>query len=86
METRTLVSQSFTFVDSAGNQAHYTVFDKDFRDQFHWSTEHGAHGFAMSFNQAQYDARTVLKTSMTANRRSAETTQAPNQSSRWRGR
>jgi hypothetical protein len=80
------MSQSFTFIDSARNQAQYTVSDKDLQGQFHWSTEHGAHGFAMSFSQAQYDARMVLKASMTANRRSAEATQTPGWSSRFRGR
>jgi hypothetical protein len=86
VERRKLMSQSFTFVDSAGNRAQYTVFDKDNRDQFHWFTEHGAHGFAKSYNQAQYDARVVLKTSMAANRRSAEATQTPTWSSNWPGR
>jgi hypothetical protein len=80
------MSQSFTFIDSAGNRAQYTVFDKDFRDQFHWSTEHGDHGFAKSYDQAQYDARTVLKTSMAVNRRSAETGPAPTGSWRWPAR
>src|SRR5689334_22879956 len=79
-----LMSQSFTFVDSGGNQAQYTVFDKDSRDQFHWSTEHGARGFSKSFNQAQYDARVELKTSMAARRRSAEA--ATTWSSHWPGR
>ena len=80
------MSQSFTLVDSARNQAQYTVFDVDFRGHFHWSTEHGAHGFALSFNQAQYDARMELKASMAANRRSAEATQEPSSPSPWRRR
>lgn len=66
------MSQSFTFIDVAGNQAQYTVSDKDRDERFHWSTDHGDQGFAMSFEQAQYRARTVLKDSMAVNRRSDE--------------
>jgi hypothetical protein len=68
------MSQSFTFIDVAGNQAQYTIFDKDRDEKFHWSTDQGDHGFAGSFEEAQYRARTVLKDSMTANRRSEEKT------------
>jgi hypothetical protein len=64
------MSQSFTFIDVAGNSAQYTIFDKDFRNEFHWSTDHGDRGFATSFAEAQYRARTVLKDSMAVNRRS----------------
>jgi len=57
-------------IDVAGNQARYTVFDKDFRNEFRWSTDHGDQGFAASFAEAQFQARTVLKASMAAQRRS----------------
>lgn len=66
------MSQSFTFIDVGGNHAQYTVRDKNRDNQFEWSTDHGDCGFAPSFEQAQYRARTVLKASMTANRRSDE--------------
>jgi len=62
------MSQSFTFVDVAGNQAEYTVFEKDHHNDFRWSTDHGDHGVAPSFEEAQWRARTVLKDSMAANR------------------
>jgi len=65
------VSQSFTFIDVAGNQAQYTVYEMDRRNEFHWSTEHGDHGIAPSYSEAQDRARTVLKASM-AVRRSAQ--------------
>jgi hypothetical protein len=65
------VSQSFTFIDVAGNRAQYTVFEKDLRNEFRWSTEHGDRGLAASFADAQYQARTYLKDSMAVNRRSA---------------
>jgi hypothetical protein len=42
------MSQSFTFIDVAGNRADYTVSDKDHRDDFRWSTDHGDHGVAPS--------------------------------------
>ena len=64
------VSQSFTFIDAAGNQAQYTVYEKDHRDEFYWSTDHGDHGLAPSYGQAQDRARAVLKASMAARRRS----------------
>jgi hypothetical protein len=66
------MTHSFTFIDVAGNQAQYMVVKKDRDDQFHWSTDHGDQGFAASLEQAQYWARTGLKDSMAANRRSAE--------------
>lgn len=78
------MSQSFTLIDVAGNQAQYTVHDKDRQNEFPWSTDHGDQGLAPSFAQAQYQARMVLKDSMTANRRSAEATQTGKYSSRWR--
>lgn len=65
------MSQSFTFIDVAGNQAQYTVYEKDRHDEFYWSTEHGDHGLAPTYSQAQDRARTVLKQSM-AVRRSAQ--------------
>jgi hypothetical protein len=64
------MSQSFTYIDPAGNQAQYTVHDPDYRNQFYWSTDHGDHGSAPSFAQAQDQARAVLKASMSARRRS----------------
>jgi hypothetical protein len=63
------VSQSYTFVDPAGNQAQYTVHDVDHRNEYYWSTDHGDHGSAASYAQAQERARTVLKASMTIRRR-----------------
>jgi len=78
------MSQSFTFVDVAGNQAQYTVFDKDHHSDFRWSTDHGDHGVAPSFEEAQYGARTVLKGSMAANRRSDEARRMSKYSLRWR--
>lgn len=64
------MSQSFTFIDPGGNQAQYTVYEKNHHDEFYWSTEHGDHGLAPSYAQAQERARTVLKESMAARRRS----------------
>lgn len=78
------MTQSFTFIDVAGNQAQYTVSDKDRHDDFHWSTDHGDRGVAPSFEQAQYQARTVLKDSMAANRRSDETNRMSRYSLHWR--
>jgi hypothetical protein len=66
------VSQSFTFIDVAGNRAQYTISEKDHHDTFHWSTDYGDHGVAAGFAEAQYRARTVLKVSMEASRRSDE--------------
>jgi hypothetical protein len=66
------VSQSFTFIDVAGNRAQYTISEKDHHDNFHWSTDYGDHGVATEFAEAQYRARTVLKGSMEASRRSDE--------------
>jgi len=78
------MSQSFTFIDVAGNRAQYTVFDQDTRNQFHWSTDHGDSGFAMSFEHAQYQARTLLKNSMAAHRRSDEAARTAQFSARRR--
>ena len=78
------MSQSYTVIDVAGNQAQYTVHDKDRENLCHWSTEHGDHGVALSCEQAQYRARIALRDSMTARRRSDETTQQRANSSRWR--
>lgn len=78
------LSQSFTFIDIAGNQAQYTVSEKDHRNEFHWSTDHGDHGVASGFDEAQLRARTVLKDSMAANRRSDEATRMSRYSLRWR--
>jgi hypothetical protein len=78
------VSQSFTFIYISWNQAQYTVWEKDLRDEFHWSTDHGDHGVASAFEDAQLRARTVLKDSMAANRRSDEATRMSKYSTRWR--
>jgi hypothetical protein len=67
-EVRSAVSQEFTFIDVAGNRAQYTVSEKDHHNDFRWSTDHGDHGVAASFAEAQYQARTVLNASMSANR------------------
>ena len=64
------MSQLFTFIDVAGNQAQYTIYEKDRHDEFYWSTDHGDHGLARSYVQAQEQARTILKASMAARRRS----------------
>jgi hypothetical protein len=68
------MSQSFTFIDVAGNQAQYTVYERDRHDEFRWSTDHGDQGAAPTFEQAQYRARTVLKGTMETARRHAEAT------------
>ena len=78
------MSQSFTFIDVAGNQAQYNISEKDYHSEFRWSTDHGDHGTALSFEDAQSRARTVLKSSMAANRRSDEATRLASYSSRWR--
>ena len=80
------MSQSFTFIDVAGNLAQYTVSDQDYLSDFHWSTDHGDHGVARSFAEAQLRARTVLKDSMAANRRSDEASRISQYSVRWRSR
>jgi len=64
-----MTSQSVTFIDPAGNQAQYTVYDADRHSQYLWSTDHGDHGTAPSYAQAQERARTALKTSMAARNR-----------------
>jgi len=66
------LSQSFTFIDAGGNQAQYTIYDADQRNEFYWSTDHGDHGLAPSYAQAQDRARNTLKASMTLRRRANE--------------
>jgi hypothetical protein len=66
------VSQSFTYIDPAGNQAQYTVYDKDRFEDYYWSTDHGDQGSARSYVLAQDRARTALKASMAARRRSGD--------------
>jgi hypothetical protein len=66
------MNQSITFVDAAGDRADYTVYDADYRNEYYWSTEHGDHGLAPTYAQAQDRARTVLKASMAVRRRSDE--------------
>jgi len=80
------MSQLFTFIDAAGSRAEYTVSDKDHHNDFCWSTDHGDHGAAPSFEEAQFRARTALKDSMAANRRSDEGTEMGRYSSPWRSR
>jgi hypothetical protein len=80
------MSQSFTFIDVAGNQAQYTVSGNEYHNNFRWSTDHGDHGVAPSFEEAQYRARTVLKDSMAVDRRSDEATRTAAYSSPWRSR
>jgi hypothetical protein len=63
------MGHSFTYIDPAGNQAQYVVYDADRRNEFHWSTDHGDQGFDGSYAQAQDRARTALKASMSARRR-----------------
>jgi len=78
------MSQSFTLIDVAGNQAQYTIHDRDRNSEFYWSTSQGDHGVAVSFEKAQYNARAVLKESMTASRRREETAGAAKYASPWR--
>jgi len=84
--TITKMSQSFTFIDVAGNRAEYSVFKKEHHDDFHWSTDHGDHGGAPSFGEAQCRARTALKDSMAANRRSDKAAELGKYSVPWRSR
>ena len=63
------MSQSFTYIDAGGNQAQYTVYERDRHDEFYWSTDHGDHGSAPSSAEAQNRARTALKASMAVRRR-----------------
>jgi hypothetical protein len=65
-----MIYQTYTLIDPAGNQAQYTVYDADRHNEFHWSTDQGDSGFDNSFAQAQDRARTALKSSMAARRRS----------------
>ena len=34
-----IMSQSYTLIDPAGNQAQYTVYDADRRNEYYWSTD-----------------------------------------------
>lgn len=58
------MGQSYTYIDSWGLQAQYVVYEADRRNEYYWSTDHGDHGTAPSYTQAQERARTALKTSM----------------------
>jgi hypothetical protein len=80
------MTHSFTYIDIGGNQAQYSVSDEDHRRDFHWSTDHGDRGVSPTFAQAQTQARTVLKDSMAAHRRSEEALRADQYSSNWRPR
>ena len=66
------MSQSYTFIDAAGNQAQYTIYERDQHNEFYWSTDYGDHGSAASFAEAQDRARTVLKEGMAERRRAAK--------------
>lgn len=63
------MSQTFTYIDPAGNAAQYTVYEEDQRKQFYWSTDHGDRGLASSYEKAQGFARNAIKTSMAQRRR-----------------
>jgi hypothetical protein len=39
-----MMSQSFTFIDPAGNQAQYIVYEADRHHEYHWSTDYGDSG------------------------------------------
>ena len=64
-----MASQSFTFIDPAGNQAQYTVYEVDRYHEYHWSTDHGDSGSGGSYAEAQSRARNALKASMRERRR-----------------
>ena len=80
------MTHSYTYIDIGGNKAQYAVSDEDHRRDFHWSTDHGDRGVSPTFEQAQTQARTVLKDSMAAHRRSEEALRADQYSSNWRPR
>lgn len=80
------MTHSYTYIDIGGNKAQYAVSDEDHRRDFHWSTDHGDRGVSPTFAQAQTQARTVLKDSMAAHRRSEEALRADQYSSNWRPR
>ena len=83
---RSPMSQSFTYIDVAGNRAEYSVSDEDQQSEFRWSTDHGDHGVSRSFAEAQCRARTMLKDSMAANRRSDQATRRADYLLPWRSR
>lgn len=66
------MSQSYTYIDPAGNQAQYTIYDPDRRSEHYWTTEHGDQGRDPSYAAAQDHARTALKTSMAMRRRAGK--------------
>ena len=80
------MTHSYTYIDIGGNKAQYAVSDEDHRRDFHWSTDHGDRGVSPTFAQAQTQARTVLKDSMAAHRRSEEALRADQYASNWRPR
>lgn len=80
------MTHSYTYIDIGGNKAQYAVSDEDHRRDFHWSTDHGDRGVSPTFAQAQTQARTVLKDSMAAHRRSEEALRADQYTSNWRPR
>jgi len=65
------MSQSYTFIDPGGNSAQYTIHEADRDGQFYWSTDHGDHGSAASYAEAQTQARRALKESMTERRKAS---------------
>src|SRR2546430_12483512 len=50
----------------------YTTLFRSLHYDFRWSTDHGDHGVASTFEEAQCRARTALKDSMAVNRRSGD--------------
>jgi len=65
------MSQSYTFIDPGGNSAQYTIHEADRHREFYWSTDHGDSGTDASYAEAQTQARTALKTSMTERRKAS---------------
>jgi len=73
-EEEIIIMQTVNFMGPAGNVAQYAVYDANSRGEYHWSTDHGDSGSEMSSAQAQISARTALKASMAARRRTDQTT------------
>jgi hypothetical protein len=80
------VTHTFTYIDIGGNQARYFVSDEAHGGGYQWSTDHGDRGAAPTFEQAQSRARTAIKDSMTAHRRSEEALRAESYTNNWRPR
>ena len=80
------MSQAYMFIDAAGSRAEYAVSEMDRDNNFPWRTDHGDRGVAPSVKEAQYRARTALKSSMEANRRSDERSTIAAYPTSWRSR